>query len=232
MSDFPAVQDILRTVTLYRRKGDAVAERGDHDKAMAAWQAGLTASDDCFAALGVPVTVTSAQAQTYDASVAADAAELLGVRGGLLRRLGRLRDALASYRDGAVWESSHNLPQTYNRANSFKLALIVGDRQLAQVRPELSGFRDALEQRLSTDERAADDAWLWADLGDARLLLGDDTGAVSAYKNFVTRARTGSSVPTLIVLKEITEALTAHRDADAPQIAAALRKVETTLEAR
>lgn len=232
MSDLTREHDILRTVTLYRRKGDAAVQREKYDTANEAWQAGLAASAEGIAALAVPAVVDPAQASTYSPEIATEAAELLGVRGGLLRRLNRMREALTSYRNGAVWETSHDLPQTYNRTNAFKLALIIGDRTLAQLREELSEFRDVLEQRLSIDERAADDAWLWADLGDVQLLLGDDAGAVSAYQDFITRARTDSPVSALTVLNEVVQALITHKDPDAPRTAAALAQVETMIKAK
>jgi len=232
MTDLALAHDALRTVTLYRRKGDAAAQRDKSDAAEEAWQAGLEASDEVFVALTIPVTVNTDQARGYDPDIATEAAELMGVRGGLLRRLGRPREALESYRNGAVWETSYNLPYTYNRMNSFKLALIVGDQTLAQLREELTKFRDALERRLSTDERAADDAWLWADLGDVCLLLGDETGAISAYQDFVTRARSESAVSALTVLNEVVQALLDHEDADAARTATALAKVEAIVRAR
>jgi tetratricopeptide (TPR) repeat protein len=231
MSDLSLAQDIMRTVTLYRRKGDAAAQRGRKDAAKEAWEAGLAASDGVFAALGIPGTVNQAQAGGYAANVATYAADLMGVRGGLLRRLSMTHDALDSYRTGAVWETSHNLTQTYNRMNAFKLAIIIGDQKLAQLHEPLREFRDELEQRLSTDERAADDAWLWADLGDVKLLLGDDRGAVSAYQDFVGRARTDSPVSSLAVLHEVVQALIAHKDPDADRTAEALAKVESVINA-
>jgi tetratricopeptide (TPR) repeat protein len=231
MSDPSLAQDIMRTVTLQRRRGDAAFQRDRNKEAKEAWEAGLAASDDGFAALGIPAALNVAQARGYAANVATEAAELMGVRGGLLRRLGRTHDALDSYRNGAVWETSHNLPQTYNRTNAFKLAIIVGDRTLAQLHEPLSDFRHALEQRLSTDERAADDAWLWADLGDVRLLLGDESGAASAYQDFVTRARSDSPVSSLAVLHEVVQALISHKDPDANRTAGALAKVESVINA-
>jgi tetratricopeptide (TPR) repeat protein len=231
MSDPSLVQDIMRTVTLHRRRGDAAFQRGKNKDAREAWEIGLAASDRVFAALGIPATVNQAQAAGYAANVATDAAELMGVRGGLLRRLGRSHDALDSYRTGVVWETSHNLPQTYNRMNAFKLAIIVGDQTLAELHGPLREFCDELEQRLSTDERAADDAWLWADLGDVKLLLRDDTGAISAYRVFAARARTDSPASSLAVLKKVVQALIDNKDPDADGTAEALAKVESVINA-
>jgi tetratricopeptide (TPR) repeat protein len=232
VSDLSWIWDILRTVTLYRRKGDAAARRGDDREAEQAWNTGLSASEEAFDALSITHRLEPVQAQSLDADAAAVAAELLGVRGGLLRRLGRESDALESYRDGALLEKEHDLPQTYDRTNAIKLALIVGDTTLAQLHDELTSLQKVLERRLSTDERAADDAWLWADLGDVRLLLGDVQGAASAYRDFVAKARTESPVSTLTVLKEIADVLCAHGDPDAARMTADLDKIEMLLTPR
>lgn len=231
VSALALARDILQTVTLYRSQGDAAARRGKDEEAKEAWNTGLSLSDKGFDALSIPPAVTPAEARSRDLEVATEAAELLGVRGGLLRRLGRNRDALENYRYGSVWEASRDLAQTYNRTNAIKLALIVGDRTVAQLHDELVSFRDALERRLSTDERAAEAAWLWADLGDVRLLLGDDQGAGSAYRDFAAKARTESPTATLAVLREIVDALEKHGDPDAARTAATLNKVEATIGA-
>lgn len=232
MTDLTKAKEVMRTVTLYRRRGDAAARRGDVQEASQSWSKALTASDEAFSALSVTPELEPAQAKFLAADVAAELAEVLGVRGGLLRRLGRTSEALESYRSGALLEQSHELPQTYNRTNAIKLALIVDGKTLAEVRDELAASEEVLDRRLSTDALAADDAWLWADLGDMRLLLGDDQGAASAYRNFVAKARTESPSSTLAVLKEIVAALDSHGDPDAARMAASLNNVEAMIAAR
>jgi len=86
------------------------------------------------------------------------------------------------------------------------------------LQEELVALSEALERRLSTDERAADDAWLWADLGDVRLLLDDEDGAVAAYRTFGAKARTDSPTSTLAVLRQIADALAAHGDGAAARL--------------
>jgi hypothetical protein len=228
----PRTQDILQTVTLYRRKGEAAARRGDDQEAEQAWITGLAVSEEGFDALSITPELEPGQARSLNVDVAAEAAELLGVRGGLLRRLGQTTGALKSYRSGALLEKTHDLLQTYNRTNAIKLALIVGDKTLAQLHDEIAEFRMSLERRLSTDVRAADDAWLWADLGDIRLLLGDTEAAAEAYRAFVAKAKTESPVSTLAVLRDIVTALNEHGDEDAPRMAADLDRVETIITAR
>jgi hypothetical protein len=81
----------------------------------------------------------------------------------------------------------------------------------------------------STARPVADDAWAWADLGDIRLLLGDDLEAASAYRTFAAKARTDSPATTLSVLGQLVSALEAHGDQDAARITASLRRVEGLL---
>ncbi len=232
MTDLSRARDILRTVTLYRRRGDAAARRSDFQEAEQAWNTALEISAEGFDALSITSGLGPIQAQSLNVDVAVEAAELFGVRGGLFRRLERAHNALESYRNGALIEKSHDLPQTYNRTNAIKFALIVGDKTLAQLHDELAEFQESLERRLSTDERAADDAWLWADLGDIRLLLGDAQGAASAYQDFVAKARTESPTSTLAVLKEIVAALYEHGDPDAARMATDLDNVEKMIAGR
>jgi tetratricopeptide (TPR) repeat protein len=229
VSDTPQVQAAVRTVTLHRRKGDALARAGRDQDAKEAYNTALSLLNEALGGLGISFAEPAASHAFSDVNVAADVADLLAMRGGILRRLGRVEEALESYRRGADWEASQDLPATYSRTNAVKLALIAGDRTVAQVHDELVALRTALERRLSTDERAADDAWLWADLGDVRLLLGDDNGAESAYRAFLRKARTDSVATTLSVLRQIVDALDAYGDADAERVAASLGNIEGTL---
>ncbi|MBV9162228.1 MAG: hypothetical protein JO281_11880 [Pseudonocardiales bacterium] len=216
-------------MTLHRRKGDALARSGRDLEAKEAYNTALSLLDEELGRLGFSVAEPAAQLPVAEVSVVADAADLLGMRGGILRRLGLPEEALESYRRGADLETSKDLPVTYNRTNAIKLALIAGDRTITQVRQELVALHTALERHLSTDERAADDAWLWADIGDVRLLLGDDNGAESAYRAFARKARTDSLSSTLSLLKQIVNALYAHGDADADRVAASVHNVEKAL---
>ena len=189
-------------------------------------------------ALATLIPSPGADPATVPATLASDVAELLGVRGGVLRRLSGVGvaeaqlEALASYRRGAAIEASHHLAQTYNRGNAMKLALITGEGTVAGLRSDLRALRDALASRLATDERAADDAWLWADMGDARLLLGETGDAASGYEAFAAKARTDSPATTLAVITDIVGALQEHGDPAANAIAAALADVAATLGQR
>jgi tetratricopeptide (TPR) repeat protein len=232
----PGLDGLERTVTLNRRKGDALATRGDRDGAIEAYRNAIKSADEALQLLGIAVDVEADSA--VEDNVASDAAEWLGIRGGLLRRVGELgddaalADALRTYRRGAKIETACNLPATYNRGNAIKLALTSGEATLEEERDDLIALRDVLERRLATDEHAADDAWLWADLGDAALLLGDERPAFSAYTTFAEKARTDSPAATLNVLRTLVKALKQREDPGAPALEAALDRVEALLQSR
>jgi tetratricopeptide (TPR) repeat protein len=234
----PGLDQLERTVTLNRRKGDALAGRGNREDAVEAYRTAIERADEALQLLGIDASAGADAVGTVEQRVAADAAEWLGIRGGLLRRVGELdesavlEDALRSYRLGAEIETARNLPGTYNRGNALKLALISGETTLKEERNDLIALRDVLERRLATDEHAADDAWLWADLGDVALLLGEERPALSAYTTFAEKARTDSPAATLNVLRGLAEALKAHDDDDAPLVEAALDRVEALLQSR
>jgi hypothetical protein len=224
----PARLDELdRAVQLLRRKGDAMTGRGDVARATVAYTTAREHAEEALAVLGVRPDADAASLP--DRSTAGDAAEWLGIRGGFLRRIGDRDNALASYRSGAAIEEHWELAETYNRANAVKLALTIGEATLAGQRDPLARLRDILETRLSTDEQAADDAWLWADLGDMLLLLEEPDAALSAYRTFTNKARTDSPATALRVLHEVVDGLTANGDPSAPAVAESLAEVERRL---
>jgi hypothetical protein len=229
----PRLEELDRAVRLQRQKGDALAKRNS-DRAIEAYRVAKNHADEALVLLGVDPSAGPAP----DRTVAADAAEWLGLRGGLLLRIGgldehgALREALDSYRLGARFEQEWDLAGTYNRANAVKLALITGEATLEEEQEELRTLRQVLEQRLATDEQAADDAWLWADLGDAFFLTGDEQRALAAYTTFANKARTDSPAATLRVLREVVDALKAHHDPGASGVEKALATLETVLAPR
>lgn len=214
MTRSPTFDETVQTANLSRRKGDALASRNRAGDASKAYEIGLSALD---------------RELDSKTSPPADAAELWGMRGGLLRRLGRLDDALDSYQSGAAIEASDALATTYNRGNAIKLALVAGRATLDELQSDLTDLRLAIEQTISENERAASDAWMYADLGDTFLLLGDVPHAIDCYRTFNERARTDSPMTTLSLLHEIGTALKSHGDTRAAKFRADLRHVEAVL---
>jgi tetratricopeptide (TPR) repeat protein len=149
-------------------------------------------------------------------------------RGGLLRRLERVKEALITYRAGAYVEQGSKLTTTYNRANAIKLALLTGESTLTDEDEHLRELREVLEEQLRSNEEAADDAWLWADLGDCLLLLGDVDGGERAYQIFVSKAETRSPITTLAVLLEVASALKGHADPQASRVSEGVSRVAAT----
>ena len=226
-----------RTVTLHRNKGDSLLARGRQVDAADAYSTAVERTDDALHLMGLDPGAPADQSGLIAPDQAADAAEWFGVRGGLLRRIGELGEpealerSLKSYRRGALIETKYELSSTYNRANALKLALITGHTTVKEERSDLAALRDVLDRRLAADVQAADDAWLWADLGDVTLLLGDEQKALSAYTTFTEKAHTKSPASTLKVLRGLIAALNAHHDPDAPAIEAAADRVEALLPA-
>jgi|1185.fasta_scaffold61326_1 tetratricopeptide (TPR) repeat protein len=232
MSDLDRLRDMQRSVTLQRRKGEAMERAGRSEEAAAAYAAALSLIGEMLESVTNLGPVPGQGETLATADIASEAAELFGLQGGLLRRQGRLEDALESYKRGAALEAAHSLAPTYNRANAIKLSLMSGKTTVADEQDALAALRDTLEVRLSTDERAADDAWLWADLGDLRLLLGDAESALAAYRTFHAKGRTESPRTTLRVLHQVVSALRSHDDPDASRLDDAVREVEQLLLGR
>jgi tetratricopeptide (TPR) repeat protein len=204
--------------------GDALTRSGRIEEANEAFSKALELIDEILP--DFPALSSNGDDEIeVDRALAVETAELWGERGGVLRRLGRLEDARRSYAHGAAFEEVHDLPSTYNRVNALKLGLMTG-QTLASISTAVAAARDALQVRLSSDERAADDAWLWSDLGDLQLLLGDVDEALSAYRIFVARARTDSPGLTLSVLQDVAEALERNGDPSAGIVKSGAVQVE------
>jgi tetratricopeptide (TPR) repeat protein len=208
--------------------GDSLLRSGERAEATKAYAQALRLLDDVLRGFPDSPVDLNGEALAISPDVAAKAAELWGERGGILRRQSALEDSRASYARGAAFEESYNLAATYNRVNALKLDLMTG-RTLSELVDDLVKVRTALEERLATDERAADDAWLWADLGDIRLLLRDVDDAVAAYRTFMAKARTDSPGTTLSVLHEVIDKIEKNGDPDFDVLRAATQRVEDAL---
>jgi tetratricopeptide (TPR) repeat protein len=202
-----------------RSRGDALLRSGRAEEANAQYERALEL---------VRTRLREAEA----AGNSAERANLLGMQGGLQRRLGDSVAALASYREGAGLETANDLPATYNRTNAFKLELMTDKpppKRLAELTTDLQNLLRVLARGTTTDPRVTDDAWSWADLGDVHLLLGDDAAAVDAYRRFAEKARSTSPALTLKVIKEVAEAMQLHKDPDADRVSASVQAAERVL---
>jgi hypothetical protein len=211
--------DLVQSVDVHRRTGDVQQARGNTEAAKTAWEAGLGEVEKGLLDGGWKPS---------------DEADLSGMQGGLLRRLGRTAEALASYRLGADIEARTPLKKTYNRSNAIKLALISGESTLASVASGLVALEAAIEDAIRSDVQVASDAWTYADLGDTQLLLGHVGEAADAYRTFSERARSDSPTTTLSVLRQIVDTLRARPepDPDASRLAADVERIESLLTPR
>jgi predicted negative regulator of RcsB-dependent stress response len=202
-----AAEQVSARVARLRSQGDAHASQGRAEEAHVSWRK----------ALGL-VEAWVDDPLADESHNPAEQANFLGIRGGLERRLGEVGRALDSYRRGALIESAADLPATYNRVNAVKLALIADDRTVSDIHHELVELREALQRRFERDDSAKDDAWLWADLGDVQLLLGEEAEAAAAYRTFADKAQSTSPESTLRVIKEVAAALRVNGDSAAGRI--------------
>jgi hypothetical protein len=160
---------------------------------------------------------------------AADAAETYGSRGGVLRRLDRSHEALASYESGAALEDLSGLQTTYCRGNAVKLSLQLGVATLDQLQGDISALRRNLEREMSQPGGDAE-PWLWADLGDYQLMLNDVSSALTSYAGFVRRAESGAPQKTWKTLEETAETLASAGDPSAERFARAVEQVRPVLD--
>jgi tetratricopeptide (TPR) repeat protein len=211
-------RDTMRAVALDRQRGDALRKaRRDAE------------ADKLYEKAIYRIEKLRAESDNGQGLSRSDYAELLGVRGGLLKRRNQLGMALDSYRLGAEVERSGHLASTYNRINAIKLSLLSKQRTVVELHDQLLEAEATLSERLKKDPVAASDAWLWADLGDVRILLGNETDAVEAYKLFSQKATTGSPRRTLFMLDDIAALLSSSEDASSEEIALAIRRAKALL---
>ena len=213
------IEALFRRVTLDRKKGDAKRKQGHADEAQQEYRTAVRRIDEFLAASANDGADLKPE----------EGAEVFGIRGGLLHRCNDLRQALSSYKRGAEFERAGDLASTYNRINAVKFALLTGSSTSAQLRQEIDAAEAALRDRIRQDVEAAEDGWLWADLGDVRLLRGDAAGAEEAYSLFVRKASSGSPATTLSMLERVAAALERHADPAARDVSAALDRVRPLL---
>jgi tetratricopeptide (TPR) repeat protein len=146
---------------------------------------------------------------TDTAQVNAQLADSLGMKGGILRRAGRLPEALKAYQEGLKYESG----DSYNLTNSLVLELLINPSQLPQLKARILDARNEVERQIR-EERRGRQWWAWADLGLLDLLCGNEVDADAAYSRFAdTGARAFDYDSTISVLNELaTKFGESHQD--------------------
>jgi len=219
----------------YRKKGDALRKAGREDAAREAYRAGVTELTDGLEMFRPETEQLSAMSLPLPGELEAvlhELVETFGARGGMFQRLGLLKEASESYSEGAVLEQRFALPSTYNRLNEVKCLLLVGERRLRELEPQLRELAAHIQTNLRADKSLSDSGWAWADLGDCMALLGNPEEARKAYSSFISKAEIKSPERTLDVLKEIASKLKESADPDAPRLQAAIDVLHSGLAAR
>ena len=125
-------------------------------------------------------------------------ADCWGIRGGILRRAGKLPEALAAYKTGLGFESG----DSYNLTNSFVLELLINPSRLQELKARIEEARDKVETQ---KEARKGQWWFWADLGLLELLSGEEGRALDAYKHFSDAgARASDYDSAMSVLEELS----------------------------
>jgi hypothetical protein len=146
-----------------------------------------------------PVQTVDGRLESDDAvssSVKAERANLWGIRGGILRRAGRLEEARAAYRQGRELEKD----DTYNRTNSIYLDLLIGPATPRTLEKEIRDARDKVERQIRAQRSRQ--WWAWADLGLLEMLLGRQQQADEAYRNFEESGARASDYDTVLSVLE------------------------------
>ena len=216
----------------YRKKGDALRKVGREDAAREAFNAGadsLKAALDMLKPGATQIAVAKPPLDGEQKGVLDELVETYGARGGMLQRLGFLKDASKSYSEGAVLEQKFDLPGTYNRLNAVKYSLLAGEARLGELEPRIRELAAHIEASLLADKSLNDSGWAWADLGDCMALLGNVQEARGAYLTFIAKAEIKSPERTLDILKEIASKLGETADPDAPRLRSAIDALQSGL---
>jgi tetratricopeptide (TPR) repeat protein len=189
----------------------------------------LAVLDEAVSRLEV-MRVEPGQAPHLQASILSELADTYGMKGGVNRRLGDLKTALAEYRAGLENEGP-NTPSTYNLGNEIVLSITLGEARLDD--PELRARMEEAVRRLKAQTAGprSDEWWAWADLAQFSLLCGDVESARQAYQRGRATGPSASEIQRpLEVLSEIATALEEAKQPErAQQIRSFVSEMQTTV---
>jgi tetratricopeptide (TPR) repeat protein len=216
-----------------RKKGDALRKAGRDEAAREAYEAGVDALSEGLEMLRTEDERLRKMSTPEPAALRAalgELVEMFGARGGMLQRLGRLKEALSSYQRGGDLEERFGLPSTYNRLNAIKCSLLSGDKRLGELEPQIRELANMIEADLRGSQSVSTaSGWAYADLGDCMALLDNKEGARRAYATFISMAEIKSPERTLDVLQEIASKLTEFADPLASRLRMAIDVLQNEL---
>ncbi|HEX6100387.1 MAG TPA: hypothetical protein VF432_29000 [Thermoanaerobaculia bacterium] len=215
-----------------RKKGDALRNANQEERARAAYRAGVAALTDALRIAAPHEALLAAKDLPLEAGHARmldDLVEIYGALGGIHQRLESPVEASESYSRGAALEERFRHRGTYNRLNAVKSALLAGTQTLRASEPQLRALAAVIETQMQESVNVSDSGWAWADLGDCLALLGDAEGARRAYAKFISKAETKSPERTLQVLETIAAKLRELGDPDVGRLAGAIDALKSRL---
>lgn len=220
---------------LSRNKGDALRKANREHDARIAYEAGvlqLSESAELLSDYRSQLKTLTAPLSSDLTEAVSELAEICGALGGLYQRVGLLDKALASYTEGAGLEEHFELPETYNRLNAIKYALLTGTQRLSDLTPKIRALADLIDSNIRSHTSLGDSGWALADLADCLALLGRTDEAAQTYAKFVAKAETKSPERALEVLVEIAAKLRASGDPEAARVETAIDILKANLVRR
>jgi tetratricopeptide (TPR) repeat protein len=141
--------------------------------------------------------------------VAAQLADCFGSLGGVLRRDGRIADALFNYGEGKKIEENqmYQIANTYNRVQ-WTVNRLLSKPELIDEKSMIEGMRNTLDRMGKPQAGGEGGAWRWADILLLAVLVGDERSAREA----ITALRIPSTLKDvytsgLPVLSQLLEAM-------------------------
>jgi hypothetical protein len=140
--------------------------------------------------------------------IASKLANCYGIRGGLQRRNGALKDALSSYQHGREIEQDpqYGISDSYNLVNELLLSILNRPAAIDSLGARIKDAESIVAKQVRADRH--DQWWAWADLGMLNLLAGNPTEAEHAYKRYWAEgARDSDFASTRAALEQCRDAL-------------------------
>lgn len=215
-----SVSETLSTVTRLKRRSRALRDQGDLLQARTPLKEAIETLEAATAERSPSITTGKESVASSDLrELSVQLADCYGSLGGIFRRQGQLRDALAQYRKGAALERSERfrIDNTYNQVNLLVTGILDNPKWLEtpEAKGEAKSVLNSIERQISTSRR--EDPWAYCDAALLHALLGDPASARvlwSAMRRMTPLPSVyRSSLPTLKGLQAILPTNNAISDA-------------------
>jgi tetratricopeptide (TPR) repeat protein len=167
----------------------------------------------------------------HPVDVAREYSDALGMRGGVLRRMGRDEEALAGFVAGSQFELDprFGVMNSYATVNALKMTSL-GDTPHSDELdvPAIDGAVEMLKHQI--DGPRGQDRWAYADLGDCHLMRGDTDEAMAAYERFAELSTEGHLTSAYDVLVDLHEQLERRGDLRAAAVQCVVDFLDSQLE--